>query len=132
VGLREGGREGGREGRHTHTHKRGREGGREDTYVDSQGLELVIVGGTGAVGIYIINISGLEARGGQSHVHGVGQPLAFGVGSSDMVGVTGGAVPRRKGRREEGKEGGMVGVSVSRTRHTRGREEGREEGEGGR
>jgi len=98
--------------------------------VDSQGLELVIVGGTGAVGIYIINISGLEARGGQSHVHGVGQPLAFGVGSSDMVGVTGGAVPRRKGRREEGKEGGMVGVSVSRTRHTRKR--GREGGRGGR
>jgi len=43
--------------------------------VDSQGLELVIVGGTGTVGVNIIKISGLEGgreggrEGGKTHTH---------------------------------------------------------------
>jgi hypothetical protein len=95
---REGGQEGEREG--------GREGGRAG-HLDGHGLEFVVVGGAGAVGIDVVDLMGLHARAGQGHVHGVGETLPLGMGGGDVVGVARGAVA--EGGREGGRAGGRAG-----------------------
>ncbi len=62
--------------------------------LDGEGLELVVVGRRGAVGVDVINLFRRDARGANRAGHGHAEPLALGIGHGDVVGVSRGRVTR--------------------------------------